>query len=139
VAIKNVNFSFSVPIEQLLMLIANGNAALKIDVYGNDKPAKMVKALNGHAPKLLEGPKAKTGNISRTFLEFMAARPAHDIRGADMIAICVKMGGHRNTGNTMMSHWRKGGLVKHTGPATYQLTAAGLRECAKRGIEVATK
>ena len=143
-AIKSVNFSFNVPIEQLLMLVASGNVAMKVDVYGNDKVAKGLKALNGHpAPKLLEGPKAKnpnkTGNGARAILEFLVAHPEHKATSAELRALTDPLGLHKNTAATMMSAYKRKGFIKTAGEGVFQLTAAGIKECARRGVEISAK
>jgi hypothetical protein len=64
-AIKNVTFSFDVPITTLLGLIATGNAAMRVDVFGDDKVKGLKTLANGHAiAGLLEAPHSSRRGVS---------------------------------------------------------------------------
>jgi len=64
-AIKNVTFAFDVPITTLLGLIATGNAAMRVEVYGDDKVKGLKSIANGQAiAGLLEAPRSTRRGIS---------------------------------------------------------------------------
>jgi hypothetical protein len=159
-AIKVVNFSFAVPIEQLLALVVAGNVGMKVDVFGTGtmpKPPKMLK--NGHAPPLLlEGPKKPHGNIGKSgnrargkgangetktaytmMLEVMAASPDYTATLADLRPAVAALGLSASSANSQTNVMRQRGHAKRIGEGVYQLTKPGVAECEKRGIRVSGK
>ena len=140
--IKNLRFSFDVPITALLGLIATGNAGLKIDVYGDDKPGKIPR-LPKNGTKLLEGPKpgrVKNGAGRPSWLlmlEAMAKNPEHTETTVDLGAMLVSHGLAKNSVSPQMTMMKKNGFVTKIDQGVYRLTASGLREAAKRGYKVA--
>jgi hypothetical protein len=103
-AIKKMRVSFVIPIEQFLGMVAASNTDMHIDIFGDDRPAR-TKALNGHAPKLLEAPrKANRGTDPKS---------GERVTGASLIAA------------HMIKHKDRGVALKELGPI---LAAAGLKE-----------
>jgi hypothetical protein len=157
-AIKMVNFSFAVPIEQLLALVVTGNVGMKVDVFGTNtiKPTKLLK--NGAAPPLmLEGPKAH-GNIGHggprqrgkdangngktayvAMLEALATSPDYTGKLSDLRTLVAALGLAGSSANSQMSLMRTRGHAKRISEGTYQLTKPGIAECEKRGITVSGK
>lgn len=157
-AIKKLNFSFEVPITALLGLIATGNSALKIDVFGDDKTSQTAKLLNGAHPKIgrLEGPKkAKskkgvgTGNGPRqrgkdehgkpitaynTILRTLAKAPNHTMLLSDLRSKIAAIGLNPSSANSQISLLRTRNLAKRIGEGEYRLTANGLHEAERRGL-----
>ena len=156
-AIKKVTFSFDVPITQLLSLIATGNAAMKIDVYGDEKPFRLPKAaLNGHAPKLLEGPKDHTGTIKQSgsvraprqqgmkngkpitgfdaLLTAFAKRSDNTLTMDAAREVMTDVGLSPISASSQIHLMKNRGLTRSTGKGVYQLTHRGLVEVAERKL-----
>jgi hypothetical protein len=151
--IKKLNFSFEVPITALLGLIATGNAGLKIDVVGDDKPAKVPKLLNGAHPdmKLLEGPKRRGsvpgeprnrgkdehGNRMTAFsaiLKALAHARDHTTTLVALRPIVAGLGLAASSANSQISLLRTRGLARRISEGEYQLTKSGMAEAEKRGL-----
>jgi len=143
-AIKNVTFSFDIPITMLLSLIETGNAAMRVDVYGDNKPPKGVPAINGHAPKLLEAPKPKKARTRRSrtgprnnvpnwhlIILALADAPDRTLSHNDMKPILVARGMSANSASPITTVMRQKGWVKRIGDGTFQLTQRGERQAAK--------
>ena len=136
-AIKKVTFSFDVPITQLLGLIASGGADLKIDVYGDHKPPKAVKLLNGHAPKLLEGPKRGgrktrgTKTAYRALFDALAAQPDLHFKPVQLQPAVVECGLSEKSVSPQLTKLRQDGNVKRHGDGTYQITTKGVAAHAR--------
>lgn len=82
-AIKNVTFSFDVPITTLLGLIATGNAAMRVDVFGDDKVKGLKTLANGHAiAGLLEAPHSRRGTSTNRAVD----ANGHQTTGAKILA-----------------------------------------------------
>jgi hypothetical protein len=138
-AIKKVTFSFDVPITQLLGLIATGNAAMKIDVYGDDHPPK-AKLLNGHRPKLLEGPKhrpKKRGNKTgyRLLFDQFAEEQSRGFRPMELTGPLIAAGLSSKSVSPQLTALRQHGNVKRVGDK-YFITPRGI---AKHGKLVAAE
>jgi hypothetical protein len=156
-AIKQVNFSFSVPIEQLLLLVARGNVGMKVDIMGNDPPPmKVVKQLkNGSAPLLLEGPKSAkakgvgTGNGPRqrgkdangkpitaynAIIRALAKASDHEMQLSELRPVVEGLGLSPGSANSQISLMRERGIARRAGEGVYQLTARGLGEAEKLGF-----
>lgn len=133
-AIKKVTFSFDVPITQLLGLIATGNAAMKIDVYGDDHIPK-VRRLNGHAPKLLEGPKKskQRGNKSgyRLLFDQFAADKDRSFGPIDLAPALVEGGLSPKSVSPQLTKLRQAGNVRRVSDGKYQITPRGIAAHAK--------
>jgi hypothetical protein len=132
-AIKKVTFSFDVPITQLLGLIATGNAAMKIDVYGDDHVVK-AKRLNGHSPKLLEGPnKSKQRgpkSAYRLLWDQLAAEQARGFRPVELSGRLTEAGLSPKSVSPQLTKLRHGGNVKRVGK-NYFITPRGVSNHAK--------
>jgi hypothetical protein len=132
-AIKKVTFSFDVPITQLLGLIATGNAAMKIDVYGDERPAK-VNRLNGHhAPKLLEGPTPKKRNgksAYRLLWDQFAADKDRKFRPVELAPALIATGLSGKSVSPQLTKLRQDGNVRLTTDG-YQITPKGIAAHAK--------
>jgi hypothetical protein len=133
--IKKVTFSFDVPITQLLSLIATGNAGMKIDVYGDDAPQR-VKRLNGHGPKLLEGPKPtprkrgeKTGY--RAMFDLFATDKDRTFGPADLQPALTDIGLSPKSVSPQLTKLRQDGNVRRVADGKYQITSKGLSIHAK--------
>ncbi|MEH2525896.1 MULTISPECIES: hypothetical protein [unclassified Bradyrhizobium] len=151
-AIKKVTFSFDIPIENLLALVAAGNAGMRVDVYGSDKTKALPKALtqNAHAG-LLEGPRPSNAQRGTgidengqpiksmtVVLKHLAQRPAY-ISDLNSIKTALHNAGLTSpaTHHSQMYTCVKNGWAVRLGAAQYKLTAEGLRECARRGVAIA--
>lgn len=133
-AIKKVTFSFDVPITQLLGLIATGNAAMKIDVYGDDHPPK-AKRLNGHTPALLEGPKhpkSRKGNKSgyRLLFDQFATEKDRAFRPIELAPVLVAAGLSAKSVSPQLTKLRYDGFVRKVGDKC-QITPRGIAAHAK--------
>jgi hypothetical protein len=142
-AIKKVTFSFDVPITQLLGLIASGNAAMKIDVYGDDKSHAMNgKHLTG--PKvagLLEAPKRSRGGGKNkggvTAYEMIArailADPGHRLNTGSLRPAFEKAGFSKNSISPQTHLMYSNGYLKRMANGEYIMTAAGFKHFKQRG------
>lgn len=144
--IKKVTFSFDVPITQLLSLIATGNAAMKIDVYGDDKHHVM----NGRhltGPKvagLLEAPKRKSKNKSgvkrgdMTAYEIIArsilADPGHRIDTKTLHPIFEQAGLSRNSISPQVHLMYAKGYLHRSANGQYSITKSGFKHFTQRGF-----
>jgi hypothetical protein len=133
-AIKKVTFSFDVPITQLLGLIATGNAAMKIDVYGDDHPPK-VKRLNGHTPALLEGPKPRKQRYEgktayRLLLDQLASDKDKGFRAAELSPALIAAGFSPRSISPQLTKLRTDGNARNVG-GKYQITQRGIAAHAK--------
>ena len=145
--IKNLRFSFDVPIADLLALVATRNDSLHIDVIGDGKEAKVPKQLrNAQAgiAGLLEAPKSGKGGNTKIKARdehgpittyhavglFLLVAPDHSgtmttIKetlmplGVNPVSISPQMGKMRTDGNARL----KDGV--------YTLTAAGVKAFQK--------
>ena len=155
-AIKKVTFSFDVPITQLLSLIATGNAAMKIDVYGDEKVHRLPKALNGHAPKLLEGPKQLTETIKQSgspkaprqqgmkngkpitgfdaLLTAFAKRSDNTLTMDAAREVMTDVGLSPISASSQIHLMKNRGLIRNTAKGVNQLTHKGLAEVAERKL-----
>jgi hypothetical protein len=138
---------------QLLGLIATGNADMKIDIYGDDKPTK-VKQLNGAHPamKLLEGPKKRHGlahgqarqrgkdengdpiTAYNAILRAMTKAKDHIMTLTELRPTVEGLGLNPSSANSQISLMRARGLAKRIDEGTYQLLARGMQEAADRGL-----
>jgi hypothetical protein len=140
--IRKLNFSFEVPITQLLGLIATGNAGLKIDVIGDDRVGHAPKRINGHAPKLLEGPKrGKNGDHKhppswQAMLRALAKHPEHTKAVGELGHLLVGMGLSAKSVSPQLSMMKKKGWVRQVESGVYQMTAKGGVEAQRLGFEV---
>lgn len=145
--IKTVRFAFDFAIEDILAMVAAGRADMHVDVYGNDKMKKGTPRLNGHAPKLLEAPKARTVPHDATgaptdgktiMLKALAASPGHSASLAELREAIAVTGLSPKSYSSphhylKTQHW----ITRLAGEkGSWRLTAEGLRECARRGITV---
>lgn len=149
--IKKLTFSFDVPLTSLLSLLAAGQADLRIDVLGDDKPVPLSKLLgaNGVAG-LLEGPKrvkgppkprAKDANGKSTtsldlILGAMAKNPDHIQTSSDLKACLVAGGLKPNSVSPQLTEAMKRGWTRKLEFGVYQLTFEGVEECRRRELEV---
>lgn len=142
--IKKLTVSFDLPISTFLSMLAAGNAGMKIDVWGDDGPKQ--RKLNGHAPKLLEGPRQKRVGIGRGIktvdadgngisgrkiaLKHIAAHKDRHVTPNELkdVLQAIGLGGNPSS---MLNHFKKVGLIKRAGIGKYQITAKGLSEVAK--------
>lgn len=147
-AIKKLTFSFEVPITQLLGLIATGNTGLKIDVAGDERATKAVKALaNGHAPKLLESPDAHAKRQKKRndmpgwhlLLKAMAANPEHTKAVRDLAKMLSGAGLSEKSVSPQLSMMQKKSWMKRIDEGVYQLTAKGALQAEKLGFHVSER
>lgn len=146
-AIKNLRFSFDVPIVDLLSLIATRNDNLRIDVIGDGKEPKQAKQLRNGAAAiagLLEGPRRGTGNkhsgrdangqsISgqQAIAKAVMAAPDHAITMSVLREAMQAHGLNPKSVSPQVSLMRKRGDLKQTGKGAYKVTAQGERNLAK--------
>jgi hypothetical protein len=137
-AIKKLTFSFDVEMPELLAFIAARNSNLRIDVMG-DKP-KTPKALNGTAPKMLEGPRGlgvgkgrpKAGVPSwQLILKAMVAAPEHTTAVLGLRPMMESHGLSDKSISPQITNMIGKGFVKRIRPGVYQATAKGVAEAAK--------
>lgn len=148
--IKKLTFSFDVPLTSLLSLIAAGQADMRIDVIGDDKPVPLSKLLasNGVAG-LLEPPRASKRTTSRAvdasgkpttsiavILAAMASHPDHARSTTDLKPLIAEIGLMPNSVSPQVAMGQKKGWFERVDTGLYKLTAAGIAECERRGIEV---
>lgn len=153
-AIKKLRFSFDVPLQDLLALVATRNDALHIDVVGDGRPDKPPKQLKGPAAKiagLLEAPgkgkgKGNHGNHSRKVKAqdefgplttyqavaiFLFHAPDHTGAMPQMKAALAPLGVNEVSISPQMAKMRADGNAKQIVPGTYKLTPQGVRNFEK--------
>jgi hypothetical protein len=149
--IKNLRFSFDIPLTQLLGLIASGNVDMKIDVTGTEpKGHKALTHANG--VKLLTGP--GTGSTSKNgqprnrgrdangqpvtaydaIMKMLAAAPDHTGTLAELKPIVAALGLSESSASSQMNVMRRNNHAKRLDKGTYQLTKNGLAEAKKRNL-----
>lgn len=153
-AIKTMRVSFDVPIEQLMLLAIQHNSGMSIDVYGDSKPPKGMKALNGkgHPAVALLAPPAKNQDDKRGKNRAVDPKTGLPTRAVDVILrtlwnapqylattteirpAVIKAGCEGTTTNSQLSILKKAGTVKQIGRGSYQLTAQGIRDCKKNPV-----
>jgi hypothetical protein len=152
--IKKLTFSWDVPITTLLGLIASGQADLRIDVLGDDKPVPLSKLLaNGGAAALLEGPKPQSNRVGQTparaidangnrttglhiILTAMARDPDHAATSQSLKEPLIEAGLKPGSASPQLSFAKKQGWAEQTSLGRYKLTNAGIEECKRRNIQV---
>jgi hypothetical protein len=136
-ALKKMRISFDIDIPVLLSMLAAGNSAMKIDVYGDERPAKLPKQLkNGHGgPKLLEGPQPTNGRgrprgkvtAYATLLAFFATNKDRGVRPVELQPLLVAIGLNAKSVSPQLTKLRTDGYVKkHSDDGLYHVTARGL-------------
>jgi hypothetical protein len=139
-AIKKLTVSFDLPINTFLSMLAAGNSGLKIDVFGDDHPAKSVRRLNGHAPKLLEGPRRRgrgrdaRGNYvngRNIILKHFSENKGRNIPVREFGPLLMAVGLKPGCSGTIFE-LKQRGLIKSDGNGGYSITTKGLSEYAKR-------
>lgn len=137
-AIKKVTFSFDVPITQLLGLIATGNAAMKVDVYGDDKVMNG-KLTGPRIAGLLEapgrrrsGPRKRDGLTAyRLLLNQFADEQKRQFAPVELAPPLVEKGLSPKSVSPQLTLLRKHGNVKRYGNGKYQITVKGAAAHAK--------
>jgi hypothetical protein len=134
-ALKKLRVSFDIDIPVFLQMVAAGNCAMKIDVFGDGAHAKPPKLLNGHAPKLLEGPKTRRsrGDRPSNYAVLLALLAQHKDRAVKVDVLkqaVVDNGGAPNSSSPQLAKLRADGFVKKTVDG-YQITPRGLARHAK--------
>jgi hypothetical protein len=138
-ALKKMRISFDIDIPVLLSMLAAGNSAMKIDVYGDERPAKMPRAAkvtgqggqNGHQPKLLEGPKPRAGRIGKIsgYAAMLAHFVAHKDRGyraIELRPVLVEIGLNEKSVSPQLTKLKVEGLVKKERDGLYHVTPRGI-------------
>ena len=146
-ALKKMRVSFDIDIPVFLSMLAAANSGMNIDVFGDDKPPKLPKQLrNGHAPKLLEGPKQRGGAVQRgadsngkrvtaysTLLAFFAANKDRGIRPVELQPSLEAIGLAAKSVSPQLTKLRQDGFVKkNPADGLYHVPARGVAEAAKR-------
>jgi hypothetical protein len=139
--IKKLTVSFDLPINTFLGMLAAGNAGMKIDVYGDDHPAKSAKRIiNGQALKLLEGPRRRGRgqdahgnhvNGRNIILKHFSENKGRHIRASELGPLLSAVGLKPGCSGTIFA-LKKNGFIKADGNGGYTVTAKGLSEHAKR-------
>jgi hypothetical protein len=145
-AIKNLRFSFDVPITELLALIATRNDSLHIDVIGDGKEPKQPKQLRNGAAAIAGFLEDKRGKHSKIRGKDEAG---HQISGREVIAKAIlaapdhtadtkTLGGaleahglNAKSVSPQISIMRKDGDVRRITEGTYRVTPQGARNFLK--------
>lgn len=151
-AIKKLTFSFDVPLTSLLGLIATGQADMRIDVLGDDKPLSGKALAAAGIAGLLSPPKTHghtgvprsrgvdaSGNrktAQSAMLEGMAKATDYTLTLAQMRPLVAALGLSPSSANSQIATITKKGWAEPTEPGIHRLTESGLKECARRGFEV---
>ena len=152
--VKTIRFAWDIPITSLLGLIASGEADMKVDVFGDNRPVPLSKLLAGGVAGLLPPPKSHgNSGIPRlrgrdqsgqpktaqtAMLEAMAAAPDHTLALSAMRPIVGALGLAPGSANSQISVIvKKHAWATQLHPGTYRLTAAGVAECQRRGFAAA--
>jgi hypothetical protein len=148
-AIKNLRFSFDVPLTELLALIATRNDSLRIDVIGDGKEAKQPKQLRNGAQAiagLIEGPARRNSNGSKVrgkdehghamtgrqlIAKTLMAAPDHTSTNAVLKAALAAHGLKPQSVSPQLSVMRADGDVKQNSDGTYRATGQGVRNFMK--------
>ena len=154
-ALKKMRVSFDLDIPVFMSMLAAANSGMNIEVFGDDKHAKIPKQLkNGHAPKLIEGPKrAGTGTTNRgadasgkrvtaygTILAFFAANRERGIRPVELQPGLLAIGLSIKSVSPQLTKLRGDGFVKkNPADGLYHVTARGVAHAAKLAQEEASK
>jgi hypothetical protein len=134
-ALKKMRISFDIDIPVLLSMLAAGNSAMKIDVYGDERPAKMPRAAktgqNGHQPKLLEGPKPRAGRIGKisgyaAMLAYFVAHKDRGYRAIELRPVLVAIGLNEKSVSPQLTKLKVEGLVKKERDGLYHVTPRGI-------------
>lgn len=149
-AIKNLRFSFDVPIVDLLSLVATRNDALHIDVIGDGREPKQPKKLRNGAAAiagLIEGPgrqgrhgqqkiggKDEAGHpitgyqlIAKTVM----TAPDHTVTISGLGAVLDAHSLNRKSVSPQVSGMARDGDLKRVGQGTYKVTPQGARNFIK--------
>jgi hypothetical protein len=128
--IKKLTVSFDVPIAHFLSLIEHGHSEMKIALYGDDKPVRMLQ--NGHAPKLLAAPKRKPrdsrGGLRAVMLQTFAADEKRISDPEKLRAAAVPAGFSAKSISNAIFVMKNDGLIRAIGRGQYRLTPEGLRQ-----------
>lgn len=139
-ALKKMRVSFDIDIPVFLSMLAAANSGMKIDVFQDEKHARVPKQLkNGHAPALLEGPRAgvasKRGADSNgkpvtayaTILAFFVANKERGIKPVELQPALVAIGLSAKSVSPQLTKLRQDGLVKkNPADGLYHVTARGI-------------
>jgi len=122
--IKDVTFSFKVPIEELLSLVVKGNVGMRVDAYG-DQPRL---AKNGQLA--LPGPMGKKGAVTDAVIKAFLLKDDHVLNTTQLREIALVAGGSKNSIHGIVFKLKKDGILLQVGPSVYRLSAKGLKELA---------
>lgn len=131
-ALKKMRVSFDIDIPVFLSMLAAGNSGMSVDIFGDDKPAKVPKQLkNGHAPKLLEGPKDRKprGAVTAysTILAFFVANKDRGIKPVEIQPQLTAIGLSTKSVSPQLTKLRQDGFVKkNPADGLYHVTARGI-------------
>jgi len=153
-ALKKLTVSFDLSIPVFLSMLAAGNGGMKIDVFGDDKPARVPKALrNGNAvagllehhpkqpkqAKQAKQRKLRTDNTSHVrwrsgkdiaralFLEYKD----NPLRPSDFATAFVAAGLAAKSVSPQLSVMLKAREIKRLGNGKYRITPHGIRVAQK--------
>jgi hypothetical protein len=142
-ALKKMRVSFDIDIPVFLSMLAAANTAMKIDVYGDeraDKPPRAARLAgqggqNGHAPKLLEGPRTvargadangKRMTAYQAILAFFVTHKDHGHKAVDIRPAVIAIGLNEKSVSPQLTKLRTDGMVKKEKDGLYHVTTRGI-------------
>ena len=133
-AIKKLHIGFDIDVADFVAYIAARNTGMKIDVLGENKPAKIPRV----DQKLLEGPRKprQTNGVPswHYILKAMCDDPKATRTIKELSAIVVAHGLAKNSASPQVDMLRKRGWMKRTAPGVYIATPRGIAEAQKLGL-----
>jgi hypothetical protein len=127
--IKSFTFAFKLDAKDLLAYVVERNLAVDIHATGQPRAAQQAQELLPAAsePLALPAPGSKPVAID-TVMAFFVAHPKKSITTSMVRALLIETGHSKNTSHGLVFTLKAKGLIKRTAPATYRVTAKGLRE-----------
>lgn len=139
---KKMRVSFDIDIPVFMSMLAAGGSAMRVDLIGDDKPArKPRKAIaRQSAPKLLEGPKKQRGNGARVtardaLLSFFVLHKDRELNRTELIEPVTALGMTLASAYLQLKNLRESGFVKRLSEGTFQVTARGVAHHAKTAAQ----
>jgi hypothetical protein len=143
-AFKKMRFSFDIDMNVLMSVLAAHGSAMNVDILHDNKTSKTPKQLNGHAPKLLEGPKPR-GTTNRgkaangekvtaysAILAFFAANKDRGFRATELKPVLAEIGLSEKSVSPQLTKLRQDGFVKkNVTDKLYHVTGRGIAHHGK--------
>ena len=117
--IKELQFSFSISVEDLARALATSNSGMKVQVLGSE-PEQLP---NGHAVKALPPPKR---NLRHILLTYLRSRPDRTITTKELAAYAETYGFNPQAVHNATHNMHRDGLIRRYKPGMFRISKAGL-------------